>query len=167
MGLAFLSVTARIDTPMTNSFYSQLNMSNTMRQRQRNMLWCFLVIYLILTPLFASAHSPLNSLSPEDGAVLQQAPAEIKIGFKVPTKLIKVKVLKIIADRKGSILGSLFGRSDGDEVSLDGGFLMKNADNHVIALPLLQSGNYSVEWRAMGGDGHVIKGDFSFQVTAK
>ena len=138
-----------------------------MRQIKRNMLWYFAVIYFILAPLSASAHSPLDSLSPEDGAVLKQAPAEIKIVFKLPTELIKVKVLKIIADRKGSSLLSLFGRSDGDEVSLDGGFLMKNADNHVIALPLLQSGNYSVEWRAMGGDGHVIKGDFSFQVTAK
>lgn len=131
------------------------------------MLRYILIIHFILTPFIASAHSPLTSLSPEDGAVLQKAPAEIKIVFKLPTKLIKVNILKITTDSNGSILRSLFVKSEGDEVSLNGDFLMKVAEKHVIALPILQSGDYSVEWRAIGGDGHVIKGNFSFQVMAK
>ena len=31
----------------------------------------------------------------------------------------------------------------------------------------LPSGEYTVAWRAMGEDGHVVRGDFTFSVTAR
>jgi methionine-rich copper-binding protein CopC len=124
----------------------------------------FLLLMLML-PISASAHSPLASLSPEDGASLDQTPPQIEMVFKSPAKLIKVEMLKLNANSNGSLLGSLFGGSEGDEVSLGKDFLMKVAETHAIALPQLTIGNYAVAWRAMGEDGHVIKGDFSFKVT--
>lgn len=127
----------------------------------------FLILLLFMFPFSTSAHSPLASLSPQDGAFLSQAPAQIKMVFKSPTKLFKVEMLKITSDTNRSLLGKLFGNTEGDLVSLDEAFLMNTAEEHVIMLPILKSGKYSVAWRAMGEDGHVIKGDFSFQLIDK
>ena len=41
---------------------------------------------------------------------------------------------------------------------------METSETHVIPLPEIASGGYQVKWRAMGEDGHVIKGDFVFTV---
>lgn len=124
-----------------------------------------LILLLFMLPVSASAHSPLVSLSPQDGASLDQTPSQIEMVFKSPAKLIKVDMLKLTASNNDSLFGSLFGGSEGDEISLQEDFLMKVAEKHIIALPSLISGNYSVSWRAMGQDGHLIKGDFSFAVT--
>ena len=124
-----------------------------------------LIFLLFILPVSASAHSPLASLSPQDGASLDQTPSQIKMVFKSPVKLIKVELLKYIASSNDSLLGGLFGGSGGDKISLREEFLMKIAEKHVIELPSLVSGNYSVAWRALGQDGHLIKGDFSFTVT--
>ena len=124
-----------------------------------------LILLLFMLPVSASAHSPLVSLSPQDGASLDQTPSQIEMVFKSPAKLIKVDMLKLTASNNDSLFGSLFGGSEGDEISLQEDFLMKVAEKHIIVLPSLISGNYSVSWRAMGQDGHLIKGDFSFAVT--
>ena len=34
-------------------------------------------------------------------------------------------------------------------------------------LPLLDYGTYKANWRALGGDGHVMKGSFSFKIVGK
>ena len=125
-----------------------------------------LILLLFMLPVSASAHSPLVSLSPQDGASLDQTPSQIEMVFKSPAKLIKVDMLKLTASNNDSLFGSLFGGSEGDEISLQEDFLMKVAEKHIIVLPSLISGNYSVSWRAMGQDGHLIKGDFSFAVTS-
>lgn len=125
----------------------------------------FLIFLLIILPVSASAHSPLASLSPQDGASLDQTPSQIKMVFKSPVKLIKVELLKLTAISNESLLGILFSGGEGSEISLRDDFLMKVAEEHVIKVPSLISGDYSVAWRAMGQDGHLIKGDFSFTVT--
>ena len=42
---------------------------------------------------------------------------------------------------------------------------MNIGERHMIPLPSLESGSYSLAWRAMGEDGHVIKGDLTFKIT--
>ena len=125
----------------------------------------YLVFLLSLTPFSALAHSPLVSLLPQDGAYLTEAPSKIEMVFKSQTKIIKVKMHKTTANSPRSLFEDLFSGSDGEERPLDNDFLMRVAKKHVILLPLLKSGNYSVSWRAMGDDGHVIKGVFSFELT--
>lgn len=128
------------------------------------MLRRFLILIAFIMPVAALAHSLLISVTPKDGALLKVVPSQIGMVFKSPTKLIKVEMHKHTADSKGSLLDRLLGGSKDDQVSLGKNFLMKVAEQHVIALPLLESGNYSVAWRAMGEDGHVIKGEFSFDI---
>ena len=123
-----------------------------------------LILLCLLFPLSALAHSPLSNVSPEDGAKLQDAPTEISMVFKSPAKLIKLELLKEQASEKKSLLGSLFGNDGGEVVPLPNAVLMETSEAHVIPLPEITSGGYQVKWRAMGEDGHVIKGDFGFAV---
>jgi methionine-rich copper-binding protein CopC len=84
--------------------------------------------------------------------------------FKSPAKLIKLELLKEQASEKKSLLGSLFGNDGGEVVPLPNAVLMETSEAHVIPLPEITSGGYQLKWRAMGEDGHVLKGDFVFTV---
>ena len=119
---------------------------------------------LIILPITAWAHSPLLSVNPGDGVTLNTTPSEIVMVFKVPAKLIKIDMTKDSNDENQGLLGGLFGGNQGDVIMLGDDFLMKVDHWHEIALPVLPDGEYTIAWRAMGEDGHVIKGVFSFSV---
>jgi methionine-rich copper-binding protein CopC len=124
----------------------------------------FLIIFLILLPFAAFAHSPLATLSPKDGAVLEQAPAEVKMVFKSIVKLIKLEMQKLNFEECSSLLGCLFSSNKGENITLDKHFIMKKSKQYLIGLPSLDAGDYIIKWRALGEDGHVIKGEFRFKV---
>ena len=124
----------------------------------------FLALLLIF-PLTALAHSPLDSSFPKDGEKLDKAPPEIIMVFKSPAKLIKINLEKSSDEQRKSLLGGLFGTDDGESVLLGTSFLLKFKERHVISVPYLETGDYKVFWRALAEDGHVIKGEFSFTVA--
>ena len=124
----------------------------------------FLALLLIL-PLTALAHSPLDSSFPKDGEKVDMAPPEIILVFKSPTKIIKVEIEKLSDKKRKSLLGKLFSSDDSKSVLLDTSFLLKLEERHVISVPSLEVGDYKVFWRALAEDGHVIKGEFSFTVA--
>ena len=123
-----------------------------------------LIILLVLLPFAATAHSPLATLSPKDGAVLEQAPAEVEMVFKSHVKLIKLEMKKLNSEECSSLLGCLFSSSKGINVTLNKHVLMKESKQYRIGLPSLDAGDYIIKWRALGEDGHVIKGEFRFKV---
>lgn len=112
------------------------------------------------------AHSPLTSMTPQDGSLLSKAPSQLELAFKSPAKLIKVEMIRLSGNSNISVFESLFADYEGDEIILDGDFLMKVTEEHVIGLPPLKNGHYLVMWRALGADGHVIKGNFSFKLIS-
>ena len=125
-----------------------------------------LLAILLVLPMAANAHSPLASSSPQNGETLDVPPTEIFMTFKLPTKLIKVDLTKQ-SDKQGkSLLGKLLGGHDGESVPLGTSFLMTIDKRQVIPLPALEDGSYSLAWRAMGEDGHVIKGDLTFNIKS-
>ena len=125
----------------------------------------WLICFLLILTQTASAHSPLTSVSPEDGAILERPPQKIEMSFKASVKLIKLEIYKLTSDVSNSFASSLFSNSDTVEISLDESFQMKISDRHFINLPLLDYGTYKANWRALGGDGHVMKGSFSFKIV--
>ena len=129
------------------------------------MLKSLLLAILLVLPIAANAHSPLASSSPQNGETLDEPPTEIFMEFKLPAKLIKVDLTKQ-SDKQGkSLLGRLFGGGgDGDSIPLGTSFLMTTDKRQVIPLPYLKDGSYSLTWRAMGEDGHVVKGDLTFYI---
>ena len=123
-----------------------------------------LAIFLVL-PISANAHSPLASSSPQNGKTLDEPPTEIFMEFKLPAKLIKVDLTKQSDTQGKNLLGRLFGGGDdGESVPLGTSFLMTIDKRQVIPLPSLKDGSYSLTWRAMGEDGHVVKGELTFNI---
>tara|TARA_B100001057_G_C22754048_1_gene912932 strand:- start:859 stop:1200 length:342 start_codon:yes stop_codon:yes gene_type:complete len=107
-----------------------------------------IVLVIILQSSFVYAHSPVKSIIPKNGIVLNKAPTEIKINFKSLAKLLKTTLQKV----------------GGSDVALSKEPLMKNAKNHSISLPSLKPGMYHFKWRAMSEDGHIIKGKSNFKL---
>ena len=109
-----------------------------------------LVVLSMVMPVGAAAHSPLTSVTPADGAQLLTAPQTIEMRFRDPSRLIRF---------------ALAGNGDGAKVALGDDHLMVEAADHTVTLPPLASGRYIASWRAMGEDGHVIKGRFSYTIA--
>ena len=65
------------------------------------------VIILTMLPALAFAHSPLKSADPIDKAILIEAPAEYKMIFKTPAKLIKFEILKQAEEKDKKPLNSV------------------------------------------------------------
>ena len=112
-------------------------------------LFAILFATLLATSI-AWGHATMRESSPENGAVLSEAPTELIIRFRGRAKLISLTVTG----------------SDNEPVNID----MSNAtsvdDAATVKIPPLQPDSYQVTWRAMGMDGHTTSGKFGFVVSA-
>ena len=129
----------------------------------------FAVFILVIFPLMALSHSPLEKAIPSDGAVLATPPTEYKMLFKSPAKLIKFEIFQKSEDnnKKPSLLKSLFKNSDGKLIETNYKPSLVLSESHLIKLPKINFGSYEVRWRAVGEDGHVLKGILTFEVKGK
>jgi copper resistance protein C len=99
----------------------------------------------------AQAHTHLASSTPAEGAVLASAPKEIMLHFSEATRLTAVTIQK-----------------EGDKAQKTISALPKAATDHVtLPVEQLAPGKYNVEWRAVGADNHVMKGQLHFTVEGK
>ena len=129
----------------------------------------FAVFALVIFPLMALAHSPLEKAIPANGAVLETPPAVYKMLFKSPAKLIKFDIFQKDENdnKKSSLLKSLFKNSNGKLIEINFKPSLVLSESHLIKLPKINFGSYEVRWRAMGEDGHVLKGILTFEVKGK
>jgi methionine-rich copper-binding protein CopC len=128
-----------------------------------------LVFILIFLPTMVFPHSPLKLANPMDGASLTEAPTEYKMLFKSPAKLIKFEIFQKEQNnnKKSSSLKGLFKKSDGKLIEINYKPSLVLSESHLIKLPKINFGSYEVRWRAMGEDGHVLKGILTFEVKGK
>ena len=127
------------------------------------------VFTLVVFPIIAIAHSPLQKANPANGAVLETPPTEYKMLFKFPAKLIKFEIFQKgnNDNKKSSLLKNLFKNSDRKLIEINYKPLLVLSESHSIKLPNINVGSYEVHWRAMGEDGHVLKGILTFEVKGK
>jgi len=109
--------------------------------------WVFLFVVLIALNK-VEAHSALTASSPENGAVLNEAPTTLELKFKGQVKLVKVILSGDNIDESKL------------SVEPDKGF----DNNFTLTLPSLTSGKYTISWMVMGADTHKITGEISFNV---
>ncbi len=128
-----------------------------------------LVFVLFSLPTMALPHSPLKLSNPMDGASLSKAPIQYKMLFKSPAKLIKFEIFKKGKNdnKDTSLLKSLFKNSDGKVIETNYKPSLVLSERHLIKLPKIDFGSYEVRWRAVGEDGHVLKGILTFEVKGK
>lgn len=101
--------------------------------------------------LSASAHAELLSTTPEDGAVLEEAPSHAELRFNEPVQLIDGAIRLFPGD--GSTPLVLEARTVDSTVTIN--------------LPDdLADGSYALSYRIVSADGHPIGGAISFQIGA-
>jgi copper transport protein len=99
----------------------------------------------------ASAHAVLDSSSPQDGASLDHEPASVSLTFDEAIQPIPA------SDEVISTAG----------VRVDTGQLQQSANGTTIVLPLkpgLPDGTYSVTWRVVSADTHIVGGSITFGI---
>lgn len=106
------------------------------------------VLAFLLTANIALAHSPLERTVPADGAGLTDVPAEVALVFARDIRLTRVE-WTLDDDQSGSI-----------DLSATSGF----ATEFTLPFDGAGSGEYRIEWRGLGDDGHPQTGSFGFVV---
>jgi methionine-rich copper-binding protein CopC len=108
-----------------------------------------IVALSVLAANLAYAHSELSESVPADKAVLEAAPTEVVLHFIEAVRLTALSLTKR-------------GDTASDLRPLPGG-----ASQHfAVAAPGMTAGDYTVDWRALSDDGHVLRGAFTFTVGA-
>ena len=111
-----------------------------------------LIVALLTVARPVMAHSPLEQSRPLDGAVLAQAPDKLELVFRHPVHLASV----VLSPAGG-----------GDVIAIATGHMDKAIERYELPLPRLAPETYTVDWRALAGDGHVMSGSFSFTVRTE
>lgn len=106
-------------------------------------------------PLLAAAillplHLKLDKSDPAKDAVLTSAPTAVSLWFSQAVELPATKVTLTNAAKQVIATKALQTAENGAVVA-------------AIEAPM-PAGSYTVSWRTMAKDGHVIKGDFGFSV---
>ena len=127
----------------------------------------FLVAVFLTFSNLGYAHSPVGFVIPKDGSVIKQAPEKMEIVFTAPAKLIKLEFFRVITGEKSTLIGGMLGSEKLEEIPLDKSHLMKEGKRHLVSIPVLDMGIYKTTWRALSEDGHVIKGEFAFEISAE
>lgn len=99
----------------------------------------------------AFAHAKLEQSIPAANAMLDTAPPELILEFDKPLMLMKL---------------TLTDKMNGKAVNVNFAASSKTEKTHKLPLPKLANGHYSVNWAAMGKDGHNMNGEFEFMIGA-
>lgn len=95
----------------------------------------------------ALAHTELSQSVPADQSVLDTAPKEVMLHFSEAVRMTALSLTK----QAGA--------------AADLGPLPAGTSQHfTVSAGDLAAGDYVVEWRALAGDGHALRGRFSFTV---
>ena len=99
----------------------------------------------------AQAHTHLEMAMPADNAVLTDPPANLMLHFSEATRLTALSIKK-----------------EGEKEAKSVASLPKEASK-AITVPLepLSPGKYTVNWRVIGNDNHVMSGALKFTVQPK
>ncbi|MCC5995868.1 MAG: copper resistance protein CopC [Oceanicaulis sp.] len=99
----------------------------------------------------AFAHTVMTHSNIRDGDVLAEAPPSFEFGFADPVSLVGLALVDAEAD-------------DAIDIGFERVRGMQEAFS--VPLPALGEGNYVIRWRAVAQDGHVMRGEISFQLSA-
>jgi methionine-rich copper-binding protein CopC len=111
----------------------------------KNMKLAFFTLALVAS-VNVFAHGMMTMTYPKDGAMLMAQAERVELNFQNPMKVVSLKVV----GSQGKPVSVRFDR--------DGA----TAKSFQTMLPMLAPDSYTVHWKAMGEDGHMMKGSYSF-----
>jgi methionine-rich copper-binding protein CopC len=108
-----------------------------------------LLAALILLPCLVQAHAKLVQATPANGSALNTPPAAVTLVFNEAATLTALSVLK-----------------SGDKEARKLGPIPKTpAAKFSVALPNLGAGSYTVSYRVLSDDNHVMSGTLKFTIA--
>lgn len=119
--------------------------------RLRKLKMALIGAFLVMAwPLVSFAHVHMERTAPADGAMLSASPQNVEVWFsgKVAAEWSQIKVI------------------DASGIRVDTGELSNGDDpKHLsVGLKPLRAGDYDVKLNVISGDGHRVKGSFTFSV---
>ena len=96
----------------------------------------------------AAAHTDMRSSTPADGSVINKAPEQIQLTFTASVSLVRLNLTD----------------GSGKELELDFKPSTEPMTEYLMAMPLMQTGTYKVDWAVIGEDGHTVSNTFSFEI---
>lgn len=113
-------------------------------------------VFMLIAAAFSAptvlAHTKLQSSQPAGGETLAQSPKAVTLVFITPLQMTEMNVITV-ADRSGA-------RFDKKIVALS-----DDRKKMSVELEDLAAGVYTVEWKALSADDHLMKGSFKFNVA--
>jgi methionine-rich copper-binding protein CopC len=108
------------------------------------------ILLVVAIPELAHAHAKLVSSVPASETAVQMPPQELVLHFSEAVRLTAVNVAL-----------------DGEQIQPLDRLPVEMRKDFSVELPTLQAGYYSVTWRALASDSHVMTGTFVFTVGAR
>jgi methionine-rich copper-binding protein CopC len=109
-----------------------------------------IVISIALLPASSFAHTHLLRSIPVENAVLEKSPPVATLVFAEPVTLTAVKIES----------------TEGGKTAVKP-MPAKPAAELSVALPTLPLGRYTMSWRAISDDGHIMSGEIHFTIGEK
>jgi copper transport protein len=125
------------------------------RDRRRGVLRCALWCACLAAALPAglAAHVVLEAAAPAPGAVIAEAPSQLRLRYSGMIEPAYTRVELRAPDGGDVALGALT-------------FVAGSDREFTLALPpLTLRGTYTVQWRTAGADGHVLTGSYTFELA--
>jgi copper resistance protein C len=122
----------------------------------RRALWCrsTLLIILLMVPISSWGHAYLVKSSPARRAVLSNPPTHVVLWFN---ERLEAQFSQL----------SLW-NAEGQQV--DGGDVQVGPDDGKrlsVGLPTLPAGSYTVKYRVLSVDGHIVEAEYSFTIRSR
>ena len=112
----------------------------------RIMIKTFLCMLLAL-PALVQAHTALKESTPGDGVTISTIPSNLDLVFNAEVRLIKLELMGV-----------------GHEMATNFEPSSEVASIYKIQTPGMHPGEFTVNWAAIGSDGHTVTNSFSFVV---
>jgi len=113
-----------------------------------------LLLFITLMPAVAAPHAALVKSSPARRATLGQAPPRVELTFS--ERLEPAYSTVAVLDAKGQ------------QVDLrDAALTRGDSRRLVVSLPPLPAGSYTVKFRVLSVDGHVVESEFPFTIGTR
>lgn len=109
-------------------------------------LKCALLASSLMLSINVFAHGKIAETYPRDGDMLMSQAERVELHFEKPMKVVSLKV----ESYSGKTMDVKFDRN------------APETKDFKAMLPTLRPDNYFVEWRAIGKDGHTVKGSYGF-----
>ena len=106
-----------------------------------------LLVGILMVPMLTQAHTALKESTPKDGVTVSEIPENIDLVFSAEVRLIKLELM-----------------GEGHEMPTSFKPTSEAIATYQFDTPGMHPGEFTVNWAAIGEDGHTLTNSFKFVV---